>query len=158
MVPLPSWLSPSAITDISHLLTGTKPAVRLSVGSHALDLRRWARRLGLYTSCDADGYASLSRAPSISRRVIDLDRRPGRHTQALGILLGYPRCCSRAAARGGDENIDHWHEEIAARRFHGQFRAINPAGYAAGKSLVSHVPCSHRCVASLSLARRAGRC
>ena len=158
MEPLLGWLSPSAITDIVQLLAGRKPAVRLSVGTRAPELRRWARRLGLFTSSDPDGYAALSRDPSTARRVIDLDRRPGRHTQALGALLGYPRCCSRAAARGGDEGIDEWHAAVAAKRFHGRFHAIDPAGYAAGTSLVSHVPCSPRCVASLSLVTRVGRC
>jgi hypothetical protein len=155
---LPGWLVPSAITDITQLLFGMKPAARLNVGDNASDLRRWARRRGLFTSSDTDGYVALSRNPLTARRVIDLDRRPGRHTQALGILLGYPRCCSRAAARGGDERIDDQHAALAARRFYGRFHVIDPSGYADGTSLVSHVPCSTSCVASLSLAVRRRQC
>lgn len=155
---VPDWLPSSAAAEIAQLLNGAKPVARLHVGLRKAELRRWARRLGLFTSSDADGYAALSRFPATARRVIDLDRRPGRHTHALGALLGYPSCCSRAAARVGDEGIDDLHSLIAARRFLGRFRLIDPRGYAQGKALVSHVPCSHRCVASLSLAMRATRC
>lgn len=158
MEPLPAWLPLSARTDIGQLLSGRRPAIRVSVGRRAPELRRWARRLGLFTSSDADGYATLSRSAATARRVIELDRRPGRHTNALGRLLGYPPCCSRAAARVGDEGIDDMQEALGSRRFHGRFRAIDPRGYAAGASLISHVPCSHRCLASLSLATRTGRC
>ncbi|GAA0460250.1 hypothetical protein GCM10009095_29940 [Sphingomonas molluscorum] len=158
MEPLPAWLAPSAITDIVQLLACTKPVVRIRVDRRASELRRWARRLGLFTSSDLDGYAALSRDPTLARRVLDLDRRPGRHTFALGMLLGYPACCSRTAARVGDEGIDGRHAVLATRRFHGRFRAIDPEGYASGSSKVSHVPCSHRCIASLSLATRAPRC
>ncbi|WP_447953546.1 hypothetical protein [Sphingopyxis chilensis] len=158
MDSVPDWLSPSAITDIALLLHDAKPAARLHVGNRGTELRRWARRLGLFTSLDADGYAAISRSPAIARKVIDLDRRPGRHTLALGSVLGYPACCSRAAARVGDEGIDRWHQAVSARRFHGHFRAIDPGGYIEGASRISHVPCSHRCKPSLALATRPERC
>lgn len=152
MVPLPSWLPPSAITDVMLVLRGFKPAARVSVGQRGSDLRRWARRQGLFTSVDADGFAAISRDPTRSRRVIDLDRRPGRHTLALGTMLGYPPCCSRAAARVGDEGIDRRHAAMATRRFHGRFRAIDPSDYTNGSSRISHVPCSTRCLSSLRMA------
>lgn len=158
MEALPDWLPPSAGTDMVQLLSGRRPAIRLIVGSRASDLRRWARRLGLFTSSDADGYATLSRSPAAARRVLELDRRPGRHTNALGRLLGYPPCCSRAAALVGDEDIDAMHTALTSRRFHGRFRAIDPSNYAIGSAFISHVPCSHRCLASLSLVARTGRC
>lgn len=152
----PEWLSASAGNEIGRLLAGQKPAVRVQVGSRRADLRRWARRLGLFTSSDGDGYAALSRDPATARRVIDLDRRPGRHTLALGMMLGYPQCCSRAAARHGDEGIDARQAAMASLRFHGRFAAIDPSGYSTGEASVSHVPCSHRCVASLHLVARGG--
>lgn len=158
MVAIPDWLPNSAITDVAQLLKAVRPAIRLQVGKQNREVRRWARRLGLFASIDAEGYAALSRNPSLARRIMDLDRRPGRHTLALGTLLGYPVCCSRAAARVGDEGIDRRHEIISARRFHGRFSAIDPTGYAEGDALISHVPCSHRCIASLTLAKRTETC
>jgi hypothetical protein len=155
---VPDWLPPSATTDIVQLLLGVKPAVRIHIGNRRIELRRWARRLGLFASVDADGYAAVSQSPSTARRVINLDRRPGRHTLALGIMLGYPLCCSRAAARVGDEGIDRRQQAVSAQRFYGRFHMINPSGYSEGISLVSHVPCSHRCAFSLYLAMRLETC
>jgi len=152
VIHLPGWLPPSAVTDVTLVLRGHKPAARVSVGPRVGDLRRWARRHGLFTSIDADGFAAISRNPATARRVIDLDRRPGRHTLALGTMLGYPPCCSRAAARGGDEGIDRWHATMESRQFHGRFRAIDPSGYVDGSSRISHVPCSTRCQPSLRMA------
>lgn len=152
MAHFPCWLPLSAVTDVTLVLRGHKPAARVSVGRWGGELRRWARRHGLFTSLDADGFAAISRNPATARRVIDLDRRPGRHTLALGTMLGYPPCCSRAAARVGDESIDQLHAAMATRRYHGRFRAINPSGYADGISRLSHVPCSHSCLPSLRLA------
>jgi len=152
VVYLPGWLPPSAVIDVTLVLRGHKPAARITVGPRGGDLRRWARRHGLFTSIDADGFAAISRNPATARRVIDLDRRPGRHTLALGTMLGYPPCCSRAAARVGDEGIDQLHAAMAKRRFHGRFRAINPSGYADGSARISHVPCSTCCQPSLRMA------
>lgn len=158
MTLLPPWLPPSAATDIGLLVDGLKPAVRIHVGDNRIEMRRWARRLGLFTSTDRDGYAVLSRSGAASRRALDIDRRPGRHTIALGRMLGYPECCNRAAARVGDEGIDALCDDIAARRFRGRFRAIDPGAYAAGRAAISHVPCSHTCNASAIMAERRVGC
>ena len=155
---LPSWLPPSAATDLDLLLMGLKPAARLHVRERRSKIRRWARSQGLFCSTDTDGYAVLSRDGAIARRLLDLDRRPGRHAIALGRMLGYPECCSRAAARVGEARIDDWGDAIAARRFRGRFRKIDPGAYRAGGALLSHVPCSHVCEASAKLVKRRARC
>jgi hypothetical protein len=151
---IPAWLPPSAGTDIDLLLLGLKPAARLQVGGRKHELRRWARVHGLFCSADCDGYAVLSHDGWIARRVLDIDRRPGRHTIALGRMLGYPECCSRAAAKVGEEGIDALCGQVSARRFRGRFKGIDPSDYLIGKALLSHVPCSHICEASAALVRR----
>lgn len=155
---LPSWLPPSAVTDVDLLMLGLKPAARLYVGGRGREIRRWARVQGLFCSTDRDGYAVLSRSGSTARRALDIDRRPGRHAIALGRLLGYPECCSRAAARVGDEGIDALCDAVASRRFRGRFKGIDPGAYPAGRSQLSHVPCSHNCEASAALAMRRAGC
>lgn len=154
----PSWLPPSASIDLGLLMRGLKPAARVYVGDRRSEVRRWARRNGLFVSSDRDGFAVLARNGAMARRVLDVDRRPGRHTFALGRLLGYPECCSRAAARAGDEGIDAFGESMSTRRFRGRFRAIDPGAYLTGGALLSHVPCSHICDASASLAERFAGC
>lgn len=158
MAEPPSWLSPSVAVDVMLLLAGVKPAIRVESHGRRLELRRWARRHGLFASFDQEGFVALSRSASHSRRVIDVDGRPGRHTLLLGTLLGYPACCGRAAARVGDEGIDELAERIAGRRFIGRFRRIDPVAYRVGSAAISHVPCSSRCEASLALAGGTRRC
>lgn len=154
----PEWLVPSARTDIGLLLAGRKPAARIDGRGMDHEIRRWARRRGLFTSGDGSGYLVLARCGNLSRRAIALDGRPGRHTQALGRMLGYPNCCSRAAARVGDEGIDGMAATVGAHRFHGRFQAFDPTSYRSGGSLLAHVPCSHRCARSLALALDTSRC
>lgn len=158
MIGPPIWLTPSALTDIGLLIRGLKPAARIHIGSERDEVRRWARRNGLFASTDRDGYAVLSRSGLAARRALEIDRRPGRHTIALGRMLGYPDCCSRAASHAGDEGIDAMAEAIATRRFRGRFGSIDPAAYLAGMALISHVPCSHVCEASAVLAARRAAC
>lgn len=155
---VPSWLPPSAVTDIDLLILGLKPAARFHVGGRRHETRRWARARGLFCSMDRDGYAVLSRSGSTARRVLEVDRRPGRHAIALGRMLGYPECCCRAAARVGDEGIDALCDAVAARRFRGRFEGIDPGAYRTGQALLSHVPCSPICEASAVLAMRRAKC
>lgn len=155
---IPNWLPRSAFTDLSMIIRDLKPAARLQVGTRAAEMRRWARRHGMYSSSDQDGYVVIAKSAARARRALDLDRRPGRHTVALGLMLGYPQCCSRAAARAGDEGIDALHARICALPFHGRFRMIDPVAYLDGGALISHVPCSNTCSASLALALRHSHC
>ena len=155
---IPTWLPKSAATDLSMLVLGMKPAVRLRVGTRRTEIRRWSRRHGLFACSDRDGYVVLSRSAMTARRTLDLDRRPGRHTVALGVMLGYPGCCSRAAARVGDEGIDALHARAVLRPYRGRFALISPERYLDGGALLSHVPCSNVCRASLALAAQHIRC
>lgn len=116
-------------------------------------VRQWARRRGLFTAFDGEHFYALSPWPGAARRVLRIDASPGRHSVALGRALGYPACCCLAARRHGDEGLDAWAEKLLSRTFIGPFRRINPGGYLAGKSSISHVPCSPRCEASLRMAR-----
>jgi hypothetical protein len=156
--PHPSWMRSSAAVDLAQLIGRIRPVVRsefAGAADHA-GARRWARRHGFYLAADGDGYFVLGRQGMAVRRTLRLDARAGRHVIALGLLLGYPRCCSIAAGRRLEEEIDRWAESISRRPFVGLFRLIDPAGYRAGKARISHVPCSARCCASLRMALRLG--
>src|SRR3546814_12102422 len=85
---------------------------------------------------------------------MSIDRERGNHTAHLGLMLGYPRCCARAAARVGESSLDTWAAGLTRRRFLGRFTAIQITGYRQGRALISHIPCSPNCLASLLLARR----
>jgi hypothetical protein len=151
----PDWMRASAQVDLAQLRSSIRPVMRSQAEGrpNRSEIRRWARRAGLFAVIDRDGFFSLARSGSLAARALQIDARPGRHTIILGRALGYPVCCCRAAARCGDEGLDIWAKAISSRRFVGLFRLIDPAGYAAGRSSISHVPCSARCAASLKMAR-----
>lgn len=134
------------------MTAGKREVIRIHIGPYRDEARRWFRSLGFFISSDNAGYAAISRHPSLARRVLEVDSRPGRHTAQLGQLLGYPACCARAAARVGDEGIDQLADDLLKRRFRGRYRAIDPKSYLYGGSLLSHVPCTPWCRVSLNLA------
>ena len=152
---MPRWMRASAEVDLNQLWWSIRPAMRSQVAGQ-LDrgeVRRWARRSGFFAVIDRDGFFSISRSASCARRTLRIDAQPGRHLMALGQALGYPVCCCLAARRRSEEGLDAWGEVISSRRFAGLFRLIHPGGYVAGRSNISHIPCSSRCAASLRMAR-----
>lgn len=160
---VPRWLKRSAGVDLALLLAGVRPAIRTEVvGTVGPEvIRRWARASGLFVAFDDDRYVAFSPIPGLSRRVLAIDREQTPHTLRLGLALGYPLCCCRSANRIGEQNLDEWSAKMAKCAFFGRFKLIDPSGYGEGLSLISHIPCSPRCTASLkqvnSLLRKAGR-
>lgn len=151
----PKWLKPSAEVDLRQVLVGLRPALRTELGAPVGDeeFGRWRRRLGLFGVIDRDGFVVLARRPELCRKIMSIDQAPGNHTAHLGYLLGYPSCCVRAAARIGEPNLDAWAGSLTKRGFIGEFAAIDVSGYRAGEALISHIPCSPFCLASLKMAK-----
>lgn len=135
-------------------MAGVRPAMRTEIVGDVsgAEIDRWRRRLGLFGVTDADGFIVLSRRPGYGRRLLALDRSPGDHTMALGLRLGYPACCARAASRIGEAGLDGWGDGLRDRRFMGRFALIRIDHYAKGAAAISHIPCSPSCLASLSMA------
>jgi hypothetical protein len=154
----PSWMRPSAQVDLAQLGSGLRPVIRSEFAGRPdlVRVRQWARRRGLYCVADENGFFALGADSSAVRRAFQTDSRPGRHVIALGRQLGYPRCCCLAAARRLEEGIDSWAASLSQRPFVGLFKLIRPEEYGSGESLISHVPCSARCSASLAMALRLG--
>ena len=150
----PAWARQSFRTDLAQLRCGARRVVRSEVrsGERRQEVRRWARRNGLFAAMDVDGFFALSRSPFAAARALRIDRRPGCHVTALGRVLGYPSCCCAAAAKRGEEKLDEWADVVSKRRFVGLFSLIRPDRYLAGEALISHVPCSQRCFGSLGMA------
>jgi hypothetical protein len=156
---LPSWLKPSASVDLAQVWFRIRPAMRteLAQRTNPAEIRRWALRFGLFPAVDHDMFLVLSGTPSLSRRILNMDRGPGNHTFALGCSLGYPYCCCRKAALVGDAGLDALAGTFHPEDFWGPFKMINPLGYKEGCALISHVPCSPRCMPSLRKADRLNR-
>ena len=151
---LPPWLKPSARTDILHLDAKIRPAIRteLAIPVSQDVVRVWMRRLGWYTAIDRDDFLVVSRSYTLARMILSIDRDDSLHTFRLGRALGYPTCCCRAAASVGEQNLDSWALALSQRGFIGRFRLIDPTHYRDGNALISHIPCSTFCQASLQMA------
>lgn len=148
----PAWATPSMRVDLRQLIAGVRPAIRVEVRTPSYNcLKWWAARRGWYAHVDCDGFAMISTKPGLARRLLQVDRRSGSHAFQLGIGLGYPRCCARAAERVGEASIDAWSRTMGERTYVGAFRIINPKDYLFGKSVLSHVPCGPRCVSSMRM-------
>jgi hypothetical protein len=134
-----------------------KPAVRLIVDTaEGLEaLGSWSDRRCLDFASDGEGFACVGRGAGAAALVLDIDRRNEAHEADLGRVLGYPLCCCERVASVGESGIDAYAAEVAAWLFEGDYRRIDPSGYKAGRALISHLPCSPVCEASLVIANRA---
>lgn len=151
---------PSAAVDLLRLSAGCTQAVRLRLTSnvdvaYVLD---WGRANELGVVVDEERFVALASDVDHARHVLQVDAADRPHELTLGVLLGYPLCCAQEIARIGENAIDARAREIATWRFPGRWAAIEPGGYLAGRSLISHLPCSERCAPSLRQARRALEC
>ena len=149
-------LRPSAFVDLLLLCSSAKPAVRLIVrdSGGVRELAKWCALAGLFWSADTDGYVSIGPSREIADRILEVDHRFEPHERELGIMLGYPPCCCDCIAEFGENMIDQRVSEAAGWQYSGKFRRIRSADYAAGISLISHIPCSAECRASLAVANK----
>lgn len=156
---LPAWLPASSRVDLAQLALAIRPAMRSRAirPASAADIRKWARSHRLFAALDRHLYFVASSNPRVVSRLLAIDLSAGPHVAQLGLGLGYPECCRRAAARVGEGSLDAWATELASRRFVGLFQLTNPGPYARGASFISHIPCSPRCNMSLNMALRLRR-
>ena len=152
---LPIWFKASAGVDFAQLIAGVRPAIRteLMYPKSSEEVKRWVRQRGWFASIDVDNFIAISRMPGLNRRLLIIDRESSEHTYRLGLALGYPRCCCKAASHIGESNLDSWEEVLCRRQFIGSFQAIDPRNYHEGRSLISHIPCSTRCEESLKMTK-----
>lgn len=154
-------LTPSSYVDFLLLLGGLKPTIRLHVteprAQHAIV--SWGEVHGYSSTSNPSGYICIAKTQDAALRLQELDDSHEAHEYELGLLLGYPPCCCRKAAEVGESNLDEWEENMSQDA---AFRRtpnclIDPRGYTKGSSLISHIPCSAQCEASLSIAKPALR-
>ena len=154
-----SLLRQSALVDFVLFLACEKPAARLIVDSgDGLDaLRKWCKQWGFDFAAYGEGFACISSKPGTASHILEIDRRADAHEIELGRALGYPACCCERVAELGESEIDSYAATVTRWSFEGAYRRINPVDYRSGRALISHLPCSPTCDASLAIANRAYR-
>lgn len=144
-------LPPSARVDVLGWYSG-KPAIRVPRFARGADilapLADWASVESASIAADVD-FVVVSTHGAAEILAVDQSAEP--HAFDLGIRLGYPACCSSVIADAGEVRIDELARtsELACRG-----TILDTSGYPAGCALISHVPCSPTCPASVELAHR----
>lgn len=146
-----SELPSSVRVDTLVFVATDKPAIRFPHGGSPSVVRNVGRAAALagWDSNADSAYVCLAKRKGLAGTLLALDGSGGDHTEALGLALGYPPCCCRAAAIAGEENIDRWAAASASRL---RDTRIDPYGFQSGLALVSHVPCDVSCRASHAIA------
>ncbi len=155
---LPISLKDSDYVDLLLLLSGLKKAVRIGNNSVKIynEMSFWCKRFKYVDTVSCSGWMYISRYACFSKFVSAIDDLRFSHSYILGLVLGYPSCCSRQIADIGEQFIDKWEKNLVnSGNFNGDYSLINPGGYLAGNSLISHVPCSCKCEKSLVIAKSA---
>lgn len=151
-------LPPSVRVDVLQLSANAKPAIRVLSATTAVDLREdlrgWAIANDLGAASD-DEYTCIARDYLSAADSLRVDSMGRAHELEFGLALGYPTCCCEAIRRIGESAIDERAQEIKTWTFHGQYTIINPERYSLGGALISHLPCTPTCEASLRLASSA---
>lgn len=149
-------LPASVRVDVLGILAYGKPAIRIPFSDHTVAERVAAVITTVGWSCASDEqYLVAAPVPEVALHILDVDRRAEPHTLELGLLLGYPLCCARAAASAGEENIDRLATRLGMSCDRERAPQLDPRDYPAGTALVSYVACSPRCPSALQHAQAA---
>lgn len=153
---LPNSLKSSDYVDFLLLLNNDKHCVRLGFNDTKVysKLAKWCKTFNFSYIVSSAGYMYVSKHKIIAYLAKMLDDSTFNHTLFLGIVLGYPLCCSCKMASVGENHIDEYEKNfIKFAKFQNPYNLINPIGYTSGYSLISHIPCSNKCISSLKIAK-----
>lgn len=152
---LPECLKPSDYVDMLLFLSFHKPVIRLGKNSDGIYslASDWCNRHSFRYFISTAGFMYIARKKFLPFITSFVDDLPFPHATLLGKLLGYPKCCTHKITELGENKIDEWElTEFGDELLTGEYSLINPKLYTKGTALISHVPCSNRCEASLRLA------
>lgn len=155
---LPSNLPPSAYVDFLLFLSGVKPALRIFLNdSHQIEqILAWCNLTKHACIAQSDGYTYISCSEKATQHLQKIDNSLSPHEYALGIALGYPKCCCEAISLIGEEDIDKWENLFLQNsHFSGRFKLLDTSEYSSGCALISHIPCSDKCEKSYNIAKQA---
>lgn len=147
------YLPPSAKVDLGLWIFGYKDALRIiPINGGLKNTKHTVKRLFPHaeTIVHKDSLY-MGNNKQHCHLVKSLDWLPSTHGEKLGILLGYPSCCSKYIAQFPETLID----SIAAWQ-NADLTGIKPhlldiSEYPHGVCLLSHIPCSLHCQASLTI-------
>lgn len=154
---LPEELNNSSYVDFLLFLAKLKPSLRIKLNDECIQdkLKMWCINNHFKFVTNEDNYFYIARDKYSVDQLKRIDDSYDPHEFEFGRLLGYPICCCQKIAVVGEVYIDEW-EAIFVKESHfeGRYEIINPKGYSEGYSLISHIPCSPKCMPSLKIAQK----
>lgn len=150
-------LKPSDYVDLLLYLSRLKSCVRLGYNNNEVYKKMiyWCKNNNFSFIISEEGFMYISKNYLIAWLAKVIDNSTWNHTLLLGLIFGYPRCCSKKVASIGENNIDNYEKELLMNnKFNAPFDIINPQGYTNGYSLISHIPCCSKCRKSLKIANK----
>jgi hypothetical protein len=156
-VDLPwSDLPASVRIDVLGILAYGKPAIRIPICDNTIASRLAAAITAVgWSHARDDEYLVAAPTAALARHILNIDSSTQPHTLELGVLLGYPECCARAAAHAGEDNIDSHALRLGADCDREGVPYLDPRGYSMGVALVPYVACAPRCPQALHHAHAA---
>lgn len=154
---LPDNLKNNDYIDLLLFLLSLKPNVRLGKNSEAAynNMKKWCNKFHFKFIISSSGYMYISKRLPLAKLTQFVDDALWEHSEILGLLLGYPKCCRKKIKLIGEENIDKYEKKLCDKGFSKPFHIINCSSYTKGYALISHVPCCNRCRESLIIAKKA---
>lgn len=154
---LPIDLKNNDYIDLLLFLIQQKPNIRL--GKNSLKaynaMKKWCYRFGYKFIISSSGYMYISRKLLLAKLTQLVDDSLLEHSEILGLLLGYPKCCRKKIKTIGENNIDEYEKHLCNRGFTKPYNLIDCSPYTKGYALISHVPCCNNCDESLKIAKSA---
>ncbi len=156
---LPTSLKNNDYIDMLLFLIHLKPNVRLgkNYATAYNDMKKWCKKYSYKYIISSSGYMYISRQFVSAKMTQLVDDSLLEHSELLGMLLGYPKCCRKKIKEVGEQNIDEFENQLCSNGFNKPYHLINSCSYTKGYALISHVPCCNNCNESLKIARKALR-
>lgn len=156
---LPTDLKNNDYTDLLLFLISLKPNIRLGKNSKAAynNMKKWCVKYRFKFIISSSGYMYISRHIAFAKLTQIVDDSLFEHSEMLGILLGYPKCCRKKIKTIGEQNIDAYEKKLCKNGFSKSYHLIDSSSYIKGYALISHVPCCNNCSESLMIAKKALR-
>lgn len=144
-----AYLPESFKVDFSLLLLNLKPSVRF-VARVDFYLEMLQQIMSSYCIALVNNSVYISRTKNVLDRIIISDHKLTPHEKELGYLLGYPSCCCEKVESIGEYNIDLYETQFV--KTVERKSLLDISHYKEGIALLSHIPCSLKCNASLKMA------
>jgi len=142
-----SLMPPSFWTDYAdYFCNHDRHAIRTVLAEDLEKGNYIVEQLGLFLIVDFEGFAAISFNRKVCEDTLKIDQSID-ESRFIGKYLGYPECCRLEIEKEKISNIDDY-AAIFSKNIDDK-SVLYITDYLEGKALISHVPCSEKCIESI---------